>query len=150
MARTTFRGTRFKDLDYSGTTFDDEIVDKILEAARIGCPHIEIALYAGVSRAVLYRFYDQNPDFKDKVEALRHDTSLQARINVRKSIIENRDIVDSKWYLERKNCDEFSISQHVDVTGIDKPTISDKQTALHDMLMQFAGAENDSKPTPGD
>ena len=145
MGKRSFTGTRFYDYDYSRTTFDDETIDRLCEAALLGANMSECALYAHVSRSALYRFLSDNPGLKDKLEHLRDDTALQARIKAREAILKGDEVM-TRWYLERKRKDEFSLSQSIDINAaVGLTSIEDKKNALHDYLMQFKGAETDSK-----
>lgn len=136
-----FKGTRLYDYDYSGTTFDDDTIDKLCEGALIGCNHSELCLYANVSHSALYRFYGNNPDFKDKIELLRNDTAIKARMTVRQSIIGDHDPITAKWYLERKVKDEFTAKADIAIQSDNVLTIEDKEESLKSFLTALTGSQ---------
>ena len=139
-----FTGTRFMNVDYSGSTFDDDIVQRLYDAALIGCNMSECALYANVSRSALYIFLGKNPSVKDKLELLRNDTALQARRTVRQSIIDDHDPITAKWYLERKVKDEFTARSDVSIQSDNVLTIEDKEESLKSFLTALTGSQTDS------
>ena len=82
------------------------------------CQHVDI------SRQCLNRYCLENPEFRDKKESLKRNLTLKAKMNVVESI-ESGEISSSKWWLERKNKEEFSL--RVENTGKDgKDLIPDK------------------------
>ena len=121
-----------------------DVVRKIEEAAMLGCKHTEIALYAGISRSALNSFYADNPEFKARIEDLRESPMIQARKN-NMDLLKSGDAVHTRWFLERRGKDEFSLQHSLDITGAVTGTIEEKQAALHDYLMQFKAAKSDSK-----
>ena len=82
------------------------------------CQHVDI------SRECLNNYCIANPEFRDKKESLKRNLTLKAKMNVVESI-ESGEISSSKWWLERKNKEEFSL--RVENTGKDgKDLIPDK------------------------
>jgi hypothetical protein len=78
----------------------------------------ECCHYADISRTAFYDYLEKNPEFADRIEELKSSPSTKAKLNVVEAI-ENGDTDLSKWWLERKNRDEFSTKQEVsaDVKG---------------------------------
>ena len=74
------------------------------------CQHVDI------SRECLNNYCLANPAFRDKKESLKRNLTLKAKMNVVESI-ESGEIASSKWWLERKAKDEFSL--RVENTGKD-------------------------------
>lgn len=83
-----------------------EVILKIEEVAALDGSIEEMAFFAGISRATLYRWLDEDPVFKDRIEALRQEPVLLARRTVIKAIQDNANIAIT--YLERKKKSEFS------------------------------------------
>ena len=73
----------------------------------------ECCHYADISRNAFYDYLEKHPDFKDRMEELRSRPSTKAKLNVVEAI-EKGDTDLSKWWLERRNKDEFSTKQEVD------------------------------------
>lgn len=91
------------------------VVGKVELGFSKGLNKTECAKFAGISRDTLYEYIKENPKFSDRIEELQSHPSMKAKINLADRI-EKGDIEASKWYLERKNRDEFSLKQQVDTT----------------------------------
>ena len=94
---------------------NNKIVEKLEEWFAMWFTDLEACLYAWISKDVLYNYIKKNPNFKDRKELLKHQPKLKAKMNITKSI-NQWDKNDSKWYLERKSKDEFSLKQEIDQT----------------------------------
>lgn len=73
----------------------------------------ECCHYANISRQTFYEYLSNNPGYSDRIEELRSKPSTRAKLNVVEAI-ENGDTDLSKWWLERRNKDEFSTKQEID------------------------------------
>ena len=94
------------------TVITPEVLRKLEYGFLRGLTDVECCLYAGISKQALYDYCNKNPDFTDRKEDLKKQPSVQAKLNVTEAI-DNGDIDLSRWYLERKNKDEFSLKQEV-------------------------------------
>lgn len=94
------------------TVMTDAIVSKIEYGFMKGLNVTECCHYADISRNCFYEYLEKNPDFKDRIEELKSNPSTKAKLNVVEAI-ENGDTDLSKWWLERKNRDEFSLKQEI-------------------------------------
>lgn len=94
------------------TVMTPETIAKLEYGFMKGLNDTECCLYAGIHRDTLYDYCNKNPSFSDRKEDLKKQPSVQAKLNVTEAI-ENGDIDLSKWYLERRNKDEFSLKQEV-------------------------------------
>ena len=90
----------------------EEVNRKIEDAAALGASIEEIAMYAGIHRATLYRWMQDDEELKDRIQELQERPILKARQTIIKSL-ENPH--DAQWYLERKRKSEFA--QRVEQTG---------------------------------
>lgn len=90
------------------TVMTPEIVHKLEEAFTNGASDVEACFYAGISKQTLYDYQEKNPEYVDRKMALKDMIKYQAK-KVVKAKIDSNDIDTSKWYLERKVKDEFSI-----------------------------------------
>lgn len=98
------------------TVMDEATVAKLEDAFSKGCTVTEACLLSEISRNTYYDYIKENPAFSDKVETLKERVTLHARMNLAASIASG-DLTDSKWYLERKKRDEFSLKQETEHSG---------------------------------
>lgn len=100
------------------TVVTDAVVSKLEYGFLKGLNVTECCHYANISRQTFYEYLEKNPKFSDRIDELRSNPSTKAKLNVVEAI-ENGDTDLSKWWLERKNKDEFSTKQEVsaDVKG---------------------------------
>ena len=89
------------------TVMTPETVKKLEDAFIIGCTDEEACFYANISKPTLYDYIKLHPEFSDRKEALKKSPSFKAKKNI-VNALEEGDKETSKWYLERKNKDEFS------------------------------------------
>lgn len=94
------------------TVMTDDLVNKMEYGFMMGLNVTECCNYANISRQTFYKWLEKNPDFSDRMEELRSNPSTTAKLNVVEAI-KNGDTDLSKWWLERKNKDEFSLKQEV-------------------------------------
>ncbi len=98
------------------TVMDEVAVAKLEDAFAKGCTVTEACLLTDISRNTYYDYIKINPSFSDRVEVLKEKVTLHARMNLAASIA-GGDLTDSKWYLERKKRDEFSLKQETAHSG---------------------------------
>jgi hypothetical protein len=91
-------------------------IPSIKEAFILGATVVEAALFAGISKTALYDYLKEHPEFKEECEALANQTTLKAKANIKKSI-ENGNITDSKWHLE-KTQEDYNPKQKREVSGM--------------------------------
>jgi hypothetical protein len=81
---------------------------RLLEEAFIrSYTDLEACLFAGIGKTAFYKYKKENKDFAERIEVLKKHVLLTAKQNIVDKI-EVGDTDTSKWYLERKNKDEFS------------------------------------------
>lgn len=90
----------------------EEIVMKMEYGFMRGLNVSECCLFADISRNTFYQYLQKHPEFNDRMELLRNRPSVKAKLNVVEAI-EKGDTDLSKWWLERKNKDEFYLRQEV-------------------------------------
>lgn len=105
-----------KDIWGRPTKMNEETVKKLLDAFSYGFTDIEACVYADISRETLYAYIRKNPSFSDTKEALKNKPQIKAKMNIVWAI-NKWELNDSKWYLERKSRDEFSLKQEVEQKG---------------------------------
>jgi len=97
-------------------TLSPQQIDK-LDYAFLHCASDKEAYtYAGVCKANFYYWQEVNPHYVDRKAELRDLIKYQARENIVKGI-KMGSASESKWWLERKNKEEFSL--RVENTGKD-------------------------------
>lgn len=92
-----------------------QVLAKLEHAYKIGCPHVEAAFYADISVSTLGRFRKENPDFDEKIEALRSSNSIAARENVSDAINVKKSVEDSWAWLRTKHRDEFAEQKNLNI-----------------------------------
>lgn len=105
------------------TVMTPEVVAKLEYGFMKGLNDTECCFYAGISRDALYDYCKKYPEFSDRKEELKKSPSVQAKLNVTEAI-ENGDIDLSKWYLERRNKEEFSLKQEIQADVKEEITIN--------------------------
>ena len=95
------------------TVMTEEVLQKLEYAFMRGLSDVEACLYADIATTTLYNYCEKNPEFRERKEELKQHTTAQAKLNVAEEI-ENGNVEQSKWWLERKAKDEFSTKQTVD------------------------------------
>jgi hypothetical protein len=98
------------------TKMTPEIVTKLEYAFSKSFTDEQACFHVGISRECLNNYCIANPGFRDKKEALKKNVSLKAKLNVVEGV-ESGELSASKWWLERKNKEEFSL--RVENTGKD-------------------------------
>lgn len=96
------------------TKFTDEVIRKIEEVAALDGTVKEMAFYAGIHFDSIYAWMKDNPEFSERIAALREKPVLKAR----QAVVRSLDDPDRAFrYLERKKKNEFA--QRVESTGTD-------------------------------
>ena len=90
-------------------------INEFKRAFSMGFTKAEAILYCDVAERTFFDYCSKNPKFTELIPTLQNMPKLKAKMNVLNSI-ENNDaeytkqkMDDSKWYLERKAKDEFSL-----------------------------------------
>ena len=91
---------------------DDETRRKIEEAAALDASVEEIAFYAGVHRATLHRWIQDDEELRDRIAELRERPILKARQTITKAL---DDPNHAFRYLEKKRKKEFG--NNLDITS---------------------------------
>lgn len=93
-----------------------EVIGKLEGCFSVGATDLQACFIAGISKDALYDYQKLHPEFHERKEALKAMTSYQARKNVADSVA-NGKMEDSKWYLERKDKEEFGQKSSLDIGG---------------------------------
>ena len=95
------------------TIMTEETVKKLVDAFSMWFTDEEACLYSDISKQTLYNYCEKNPKFLTKKELLKNKPKIKAKLNLLNAINSN-DLDTSKWYLERKSRDEFSLKTEID------------------------------------
>lgn len=99
------------------TVMTDETIRKLEIAFAKGYTDAEACLFASIkSLSTLYEYCQKHPDFSDKKELLKKTPSLKAKENIADAI-EDGNIDVSKWHLERRNKEEYSLKVEQELSG---------------------------------
>lgn len=92
------------------------VLSKLEEAALVDATVEEMCFYADISPAAYYRYCEANPEFRDKVKALREYLPFKARQNI-SAAVGRADLNLSKWLLEKKKPNEFGEKMKIEHSG---------------------------------
>lgn len=93
-----------------------EVVGKLEYAFMRGFNISEACDYAAISRDTYYEKLKQSKEFSDRMERAKTNLQRKAKLNLAEAI-ESGNLNESKYYLERKCKDEFSVKQEINVAG---------------------------------
>ena len=111
-----------------------EIIAKLEEAAAFGASIEEIAFYAGIHRATLYRWLSEDQDLRDRITELTEKPILLARQTVINNLKNDPNMAFK--YLERKKKDEFA-----------EKKIIENQKTLEDLLDESENYDTNQQTT---
>lgn len=94
-----------------------EILLKLETAFSLGLNDEQACLFADkLPLSTFYAYCKKHPKFQELKEVLKKRPEMNAKTNIAKAL-ENGDVDLSKWYLERKCKDEFSVKQDIGLNG---------------------------------
>jgi len=101
------------------TKMTPETVQKLEEGFLIGLTDRECCLFGGIVPQTLYNYIKEHPDFSTRKELLKDQPRIKAKQNIVGSINDG-NVLDSKWYAERKSKKEFSVRTEVETSEVDE------------------------------
>lgn len=134
------------------TKMTESTLKLLQEAFEWGCPDHEACLHAGISHTTLYNYQEKHPEYVERKKTLKEHPTLKARRILQKELDEGNGNT-AKWYLERKNKDEFSprtdLKHQGDPDNPLKTTIQVEFTKSYDKTQERIDEilENETKPT---
>lgn len=96
-----------KALNWRPTKMTEETIKKLLDAFSYSFTDEEACIYANISPKTLYNYWEKFPEFLQQKEILKKKPNLKAKMNKVKAVNEG-NLQESWWWLERKSKDEFS------------------------------------------
>lgn len=126
------------------TVFTETVVRDLVSSFQDGLNVTQACWQSGIGRTTYYDEYNSNPEFADKMDRARDFASMNAR-KVIVNDIKRGDQSAAKWWLERRNKDEFSTRQEVTGRG-GKPlveTLSQEERNTLDSVLMAKSNEKD-------
>src|SRR3990167_6642124 len=98
------------------TVFTPETLQKLDFAFSQGLSDREACLFANISPSGLYGYCKENPEYSERKELLKDEVKMVAKINIAKSIKEDKKEDTSRWYLERRD-KGFNPKHEIDINA---------------------------------
>ena len=108
VAETNYRKSKTTGRPLFGGKNENEVLAKLQYAFSLDASTLEACNYADISPNAFYRYCKNNTDFRNKIDLLRTTVVFCARVAIFNAIIDG-DMKTTRWYLERKLPQEFSV-----------------------------------------
>lgn len=95
------------------TVMTETVLQKLEYGFMKGLTDEQACSYADIAPSTLYNYCSEHPEFMERKEQLKNNPSLKAKLNI-VAAIEGGDVELSKWWLGRKERNEFSTKQEID------------------------------------
>lgn len=95
---------------------------KLKLAYLIDSTDAEACDFAGIGESTLYDFQKAHPQFSELKRKWKDTYIMAARLNVMRSVVQNKNVEDSKWLLKAKRNNEFAeknITEHQNAVTAD-------------------------------
>ena len=84
------------------TKLTKELVAKLESIFKVGGTVEEASSYAGINKTTYYRWLKHNEDFATEMRAAQHYADIVAKNVIVASIVEDKNVGDAKWWLEKR------------------------------------------------
>lgn len=102
------------------TVMTADVIRKLDEAFANGATDLQACFYAGIGKSSLYDYEKLNPEYSERKAALKAELGLISKNVLAKSIRNDGSVGDAKWYLERKEKNDFSLrTENTGADGVD-------------------------------
>lgn len=103
---------------------------------------VDACYMAGVKKSTWYKYCKEEGITHEELDLIRRTPSRMAKAVVVEDIVENKNVITAKWWLEHKESEEFNtkVEQNVKVAPV--LPMEDKEEALRKYLEQFMGEEH--------
>lgn len=89
------------------TIITEEVVRKLESILQLGVSDGKACQYAKIGRTAFYARLKEDEKFANRIQSAKDLVSIAAGQVVTNDIIKNKDVATAKWWLERKESDEF-------------------------------------------
>ena len=103
------------------TVITKEVLSKLDTAFSMGCTDIEACNFADISKATLYRYQEDNEQFRDRKEVLKANPFMLAR-SVLIDALHDGDVNTAHKMIDRKEGSKVSVD-HSSSDGSMQPTM---------------------------
>ena len=103
------------------TVMTDDVLSKLETAFSMGCTDVEACNYANIGTATLYRFQEDNEEFRDRKEVLKSNPFMLAR-SVLIDALRDGDVNTAHKMIDRKEGSKVALD-HSSSDGSMAPTI---------------------------
>ena len=95
------------------TVMTEEVIGKLEYGFMKGLTDEQCCNYADIHPSTLYDYCNSHPEFSERKEQLKNSPSVKAKLNIVEAIEKGNPEL-SKWWLERKEKNEFSTKQEIE------------------------------------
>lgn len=95
------------------TVMTEEVIGKLEYGFMKGLTDAQCCNYADIHPSTLYDYCNSHPEFSERKEQLKNSPSVKAKLNIVEAIEEGNTEL-AKWWLERKEKNEFSTKQEIE------------------------------------
>lgn len=118
------------------TKMTEEIVNKLEYGFMHDFNITEACQYAGIRRETYHGWVKKNQEFFNRMESARNNLRRLAKITLAESI-EEGNVPNSMWYLERRAREEYSTKQTTELTGAIDLQLEDKRQVMEQRLAEL-------------
>jgi len=118
------------------TLYEEKLVAKLEEGLKNDFTVGEACLYAGINRATFYRWQEERPEFKDRMEQAKVYLFNIAKKHINKQVrADDTDTV--KWLLSRRQRNRYATKVENEMSVVEP--LTDDETAEVDEAFENAG-----------
>lgn len=103
------------------TVMTDDVLSKLENAFSMGCTDVEACNFANIGKATLYRYQEDNEEFRDRKEVLKSNPFMLAR-SVLIDALHDGDVNTAHKMIDRKEGSKVAVD-HSSSDGSMKPTM---------------------------
>lgn len=93
----------------------EDTIKKLEDILRLGASDRAAYSYAGISGVTFYDWIKKDEAFSNRMESARQYAIIAARQNIVRSIVEDKDLDTSKWYIEKHDTKQVVNQQNTQV-----------------------------------
>ena len=130
-----------------GLNFEAFVLLKLEEAFQKGMNNRQACFLANVSERVFYDVLSKNEELSHRFESMKENTNIIAKNNIHSKLLDG-DVDTSKWQLEKRQKEEYSSKQELDMTSKGEKIgalTTEEQAAIDKLLLDD---KQESTPVP--